>query len=87
MRSRPADAVHPVNGLPEQLRTLGAMTLVGVLQTDQQHRWARGERPTVEDYLQQHPHLRDNVASRPLTAGGEGFTAWGVTPAGREPAT
>jgi WD40 repeat protein len=37
------------------------MTLVEVLQTDQHARWARGERPTVEDYLQQHPHLRDNA--------------------------
>jgi hypothetical protein len=42
--------------VPEQIATLDAMTLVQLLQSDQERRWT-AERPVVEDYLRQQPQL------------------------------
>jgi serine/threonine-protein kinase len=39
------------------------LTLVHSVQADQEHRWAAGERPLVEDYLVQRPELRDNAGA------------------------
>jgi WD40 repeat protein len=53
--SRPASP--PVGGQTPPVSLSG---LAALLRSDQQQRWQRGERVLVEDYLRQHPAVRDH---------------------------
>jgi formylglycine-generating enzyme required for sulfatase activity len=56
-----ADSSPPSAGLPAGPDAVGNLTLVQLVQADQERRWAAGERPVVEDYLERYPRLRDNA--------------------------
>lgn len=51
---------HPpeLDGFLSQAGELSPDGLAGVLRVDQAHRWERGERPGVEDYLRKYPRVR-----------------------------
>jgi tetratricopeptide (TPR) repeat protein len=59
--SSSADPSSSPNSLPADLSGVGTLTLVQLVQADQERRWATGDRPIVEDYLQRYPRLRDNA--------------------------
>src|SRR5262245_43730062 len=53
-RTGPAPDVH---AFVRQAKQLTPAQVVAVLRVDLQERWQRGERPTVESYLEQYPAL------------------------------